>query len=654
MVEAGSTLSTLAVANYSICLILLDWTIDLDWKKTGIVQGVRLRLLRTTSAYRSNELVALPRVHVLLVVGVVDGGFCQLDAFGDALVDPVNTGEDVSGGGKWLMRDLRAVLGRGTRVASTKHSMPVFFSWSWVIFLASLHIVEGPRNPKGGCDSFLSSLAGRWVLRTSNSRHMQKQQLTSHKPVLPRTAAIHMGSCGVDGVQIVSRRLVRPSSISTTANGSNPPTEEAEVIHLTPWDLRLLTTDYIQKGVLLPKALTSGGRLVSDLAASLARALGRFYAFAGRLDAQQCGDGTVTVSLRCTGDGAEVVHAVAPGVAVAHIADSLYTPPVVWSLFSFNQVLGGDAAFQSLPVLSVQITELADGVFIAMSMNHSVGDGTTFWDFFNTWSELNRCGSSELSTPAPVLQRWFVETSPVPIPLPLGKLQRLLRPFARPTVQECFFTFSTASVRKLKARANDEMAGRATATISSLQAVFAHVWRALCRARRLPPEQDTVYYLIVGCRGRVAGIAPGYVGNAVMRSEVPSTAGEIERNGLGWTAWLLNRSVASFDELRVRGWLGRWVREPEFAHMGSLMSDGAAVTTGSSPRFDVFGNDFGWGTPVAVRSGAAEKMDGATTVFKGREKGGSISLEVCVKPGVLPMLVADKEFMDAVTLPAQV
>ena len=148
----------------------------------------------------------------------------------------------------------------------------------------------------------------------------------------------------------------------------------------------------------------------------------------------------------------------------------------------------------------------------------------------------------------------------------------------------------------------------------------------------------------------MAGIPPGYVGNAVVRSEVPSTAGEIERNGLGWTAWLLNRAVASFDEPRVRGWLGRWVQEPEFAHMGSLMSDGgAAVTTGSSPRFDVFRNDFGWGAPVTVRSGAAEKMDGATTAFQGREKVGSISLEVCVRPGVLPRLVADKEFMDAVS-----
>jgi hypothetical protein len=463
-----------------------------------------------------------------------------------------------------------------------------------------------------------------------------------------------MRSYGVDGgVHVVSRRMVRPSLPlpTTTANGSHPVKEDAgEVIHLTPWDLRLLTTDYIQKGILLPKPPTSSGRLVGALEASLARALGLFYAFAGRLAAQERGDGTVTVSLRCTGDGAEFVHATAPGVAAADIVGSLYTPPVVRSFFSLNQVLGGDAAFESLPVLSVQVTEIADGVFIAMSMNHSVGDGTTFWDFFNTWSAISRCGDiSGFSTPAPVLQRWFLETSPVPIPMPFAKLQHLLRPFERPAVQECFFTFSAASVKKLKTTANDEMAGGATATIFSLQALLAHLWRALCRARRLPPEQGTSYYMIIGCRGRVTGIPLGYVGNALVRSDVRSTAGEIERNGLGWTAWLLNRAVASFDEARVRDWLGRWVLEPDFARMASVMSDGAALTTGSSPRFDVFGNDFGWGKPVTVRSGAAEKMDGATTVFEGREKGGSISLEVCVKPGVLARLVADKEFMEAVS-----
>ncbi|CAL5009569.1 unnamed protein product [Urochloa decumbens] len=472
-------------------------------------------------------------------------------------------------------------------------------------------------------------------------------------------------------VRVVSRRMVRPAPPPATVNGNGCrlPKEEVEVIHLTPWDLRLITIDYIQKGILLPKPPVSGDDLVNALQASFSRALARFYPFAGSLASEEHGDGTVSVSLRCTGDGAEFVHAVAPGVAVADIISSLYTPPVVWKFYSLNEVLGADAAIHQLPVLAAQVTELADGVFIGMTLNHSAGDGTAFWHFFNTWSEIHRRAFGgagiitddhdlpdiELSTPPPSLRRWFVETCPVPIAMPFRTLQDIVKPFERTAVQECFFTFPAASVKNLKAQANAEIAGTAAAavaTISSLQAVLAHLWRAVCQARRLPPEQTTFYSVVVGCRGRVTGIPPGYVGNAMVLGRAEATAGEIVDKGLGWAAWLRNRAVAYFDEAGMRESLERWVREPDFMYMGNLSSAGTALVTGSSPRFDVFGNDFGWGKPVAVRSGAGNKADGKATVFEGPERGGSVSLEVCIAPDALERLVADEEFMGAVSLPA--
>jgi hypothetical protein len=238
--------------------------------------------------------------------------------------------------------------------------------------------------------------------------------------------------------------------------------------------------------------------------------------------------------------------------------------------------------------------------------------------------------------------------------MPVGKLQHIVRRLERPEVQECFFTFSATKARKLKARANEEMAGTATgtSTISSLQAVLAHLWRAVCRARRLPPEQVTFYTVMVECRGRVNGIPVGYVGNALSLSKAEATAGEIEEKGLGWTAWQLNRAVASFDEAGTRESLERWVREPEFTYMSKLQSGGGggvALITGSSPRFDVLGNDFGWGRPVSVRSGGANKFDGKVTVYEGPDGAGSMSLEVCLAPAVLAKLIADEEFMEAVS-----
>ncbi|CAM0870696.1 unnamed protein product [Alopecurus aequalis] len=442
-------------------------------------------------------------------------------------------------------------------------------------------------------------------------------------------------------VRIVSRLTVRPS------HGAMPmPSED---IQLTPWDLYGIRLPYNQKGILLPKPPAGGETLVDTLASSLARALGRYYHFAGRLAVQGQGHDTVTISLRCTGEGAELVHAAAPGVAVADIVGSVYTPSSLVSAFfpsGLTGTLGADAAMDSsIPVLSAQVTELLDGVFIGISMNHTAGDGNSLWELFNAWSAINRADTREPPSPPVLHQRWFLDTSPVPIPLPSSALQHVVPRFEPPPAREGFFTFSAASVKKLKVRANEEMA---CSGISSLQALLAHLWRAVARAGCLPPAQEMRYVMIIGARGRIRGIpSTGYVGNAITAGVTGCTVGEILDKGLGWTAWKLNRAVASFDESAMREWLDRWAREPTFLSPGSSRG-GQGMTTSSSPRFDVFGNDFGWGKPVAVRSGRGDKMDGKVTVFEGPERGGSISLAVCLAPQVLERLVADQEFiMDA-------
>jgi hypothetical protein len=45
----------------------------------------------------------------------------------------------------------------------------------------------------------------------------------------------------------------------------------------------------------------------------------------------------------------------------------------------------------------------------------------------------------------------------------------------------------------------------------------------------------------------------------------------------------------------------------------------------------VYGNDFGWGRPLTVQSGVANKFDGQLTVFPGPEER-SMDLEACLSP----------------------
>ena len=441
------------------------------------------------------------------------------------------------------------------------------------------------------------------------------------------------------GVQILSRRMVKPEY-----QKSSPP-PEPETVHLTPWDLQRLTGDYGQKGVVLPKPPPG---VLQHLASSFARALGRFYPLAGRLTV---GDGPgLTISLRCSDQGAEFVHAMAPGVTVADITGTICIPRVVWSLFPLNGVVGMDAVVDpSLPVLAAQITELADGLVVAMSLNHGVADGTTFWDLFNAWSEISRRNGGEISKSTVSLpKRWFLEGCAVPIPLPFSKAEDIARRPEYPPVKECSLLFSPESVRKLKAKANAEMPGGACAgaTISSLQAVLAHLWRATCRARGLPPDQETTCSLAVGCRTRLKVMPRVYVGNAVAGSVGRAAVGEVLGDGrLGWAALLLNRAVAAVDEASVREELAAWPGNPSFRY---LAAGGAAIMGTGSPRFNVYGNDFGWGRPVAVRSGPANKVDGMVTVYEDGGRSGGLELQVCLAPDVVDRLVADKELMSHV------
>ena len=66
---------------------------------------------------------------------------------------------------------------------------------------------------------------------------------------------------------------------------------------------------------------------------------------------------------------------------------------------------------------------------------------------------------------------------------------------------------------------------------------------------------------------------------------------------------------------------------------------------GSSPRFDMYNTDFGWGDPLAVRSGGSFQFDGKLWAHPGKDGGGSIDLEICLYPDFMDALEADTLFI---------
>ncbi|CAN1184180.1 Uncharacterized acetyltransferase At3g50280, partial [Linum perenne] len=129
----------------------------------------------------------------------------------------------------------------------------------------------------------------------------------------------------------------------------------------------------------------------------------------------------------------------------------------------------------------------------------------------------------------------------------------------------------------LKAQANAE-AIDGGGKISTLQTLSSHIWRAVTRNRKNPdPDRETRFYLFAGLRSRLQPKLPeNYLGNAiagcvvVLKEKVLLT----KEKGLGDVAAEINEVVMEQTD---------------------------------DEKYNVYGNDFGWGKPVAMRSGVGNK-----------------------------------------------
>ncbi|ESW08695.1 hypothetical protein PHAVU_009G066600 [Phaseolus vulgaris] len=431
-----------------------------------------------------------------------------------------------------------------------------------------------------------------------------------------------------------------------------------QICNLTPWDIAMLCAHYIQKGLLFKKPSTLVhqhhfiDKLLENLRHSLSLTLSDFYPLAGRLVTRKTQDPpSYAVFIDCeNSDGARFIYATLD-ITISHILSPIDVPPILHSFFDHHKAVNHDG--HTMPLLSIQVTELVDGVFIGCSMNHAIADGTSYWNFFNTWSRIFQAHVQaqgheyEVSTSHQLIHnRWFPNDCSPPINLPFKHHDEFITRFEAPFLRERVFHFSADSIAKLKAKANSECN---TTKISSFQSLSALVWRCITRARSPRYDQRTSCKLATNNRSRMEPLPEEYFGNSIHLVSAETTTGELLENGLGWAAWKLHLTVANHNETVVLQFLKEWLQSPLIYELGRFF-DPYCVSMGSSPRFNVYGNEFGMGKAVAARSGYANKFDGKVTSYPGREGGGSIDLEVCLSPDNMSMLESDEEFMNATSI----
>nr|DAD39381.1 TPA_asm: hypothetical protein HUJ06_013704 [Nelumbo nucifera] len=188
-----------------------------------------------------------------------------------------------------------------------------------------------------------------------------------------------------------------------------------QIYHLNPWDLSLLSLHYIQTGLLFPKPRFSINQedrssiptIIGQLKESLSCTLVHFIPLTGRFITQKSNNPhSYSISVDCRdAPGVEFIHSVAD-LKIADVLSPIDVPPIVHSFFPLNRAVNHDG--HTMPFLAVQVTELLDGIFLGCSFNHVIGDGTSFWHFINTWSEVCRKEIKDkgISHP-PILERWF-------------------------------------------------------------------------------------------------------------------------------------------------------------------------------------------------------------------------------------------------------
>ncbi|KAJ0235306.1 N-hydroxycinnamoyl/benzoyltransferase-like protein [Hirschfeldia incana] len=462
-------------------------------------------------------------------------------------------------------------------------------------------------------------------------------------------------SSSLSEVQIVTECFIKPKTL---------PKKSKEPYHLSALDHLMLSVHYIQKGLLFLKPSQQSGNDATEpindfmdtflqrLKDSLATTLVHFYPLAGRLSTLRTDNPrSHSVFVDCNNSpGAGFIHAKSD-LTVADIVGSKHVPLVVQSFFDHHKAVNLDG--QTISLLSVKVTELVDGVFIGLSMNHSIGDGSSFWQFFNSLSyifssheedtiDTNNNNSLFCLKNPPIFRE---ATGPI-CTLPFSPLDESITRSESPVFKERIFHFSSETVRSLKSMANQDCG---TTMISSLQSLTAFIWRSITRARKAPNDQETTCRFAAGNRSRLSPPLPtNHFGVYISVTSTTARTCNLLENGLGWAALKLHRAVTEHSGEKIASGINRWLKSP-YVLQPERVSDPNLVHMGSSPRFDKYGCEFGMGKAVAVRSGCNGKYDGKVSAYPGRDGGGSIDLEVCLLPEFMEALESDQEFMSFVS-----
>ncbi|KAF5746004.1 putative Anthranilate N-benzoyltransferase protein [Tripterygium wilfordii] len=384
------------------------------------------------------------------------------------------------------------------------------------------------------------------------------------------------------------------------------------------------------------KWLTSSDSIVNSLKDSLSKILVTFYPLAGRL--RRIGRGRL--ELDCNDAGVELIEA----ESNANLEDFGY-----FSLSSECECLVPEVDYnvslEELPLLLIQLTKFqCGGISLCISISHVVADGLSMGHFISEWARTARGEQLQM---APVFDRQALRAnwhSPALDGFELDhhpSLQIAQSSYVEQLekTSDAMLRLTKAQVEKIRNRANDGKMGR---PYSRYEALTAHIWRCVSKARGLKPDQRTAVGVCVDSRGRMQPQLPiGYFGNAIVDVAAVSRSGELVEESLGYACRIIREAIEKVNNRYLRSIVNYLEKQEDLTSFQDLYALGSNqgplygypnIGVVSLLTLPVYGKDFGFGKEICVRPGSYD-FDGDTVIIPSAEGDGSVIVALCLQSG---------------------
>ncbi|KAL3645421.1 hypothetical protein CASFOL_010601 [Castilleja foliolosa] len=302
------------------------------------------------------------------------------------------------------------------------------------------------------------------------------------------------------------------------------------------------------------------------------------------------------------GDSVQLAIAVSGSDFDSLVANHARNADQFYDFIPETPAIKNEPDYKIIPVFALKVTLFPDhGICIGYSNHHSIGDASSIFSFMKTWSSIAKIGESDKSD-SPVFDRTIIN-DPLGIDSIFWKTVKeipfLSSSFHLPTNRvRATFTLHPSDIQKLKQIVLTKKPE--LVQVSSFVVTVSFVWSCMKRAgvevgekigENVPSEEMFVY--TVDVRGRTDPAVPGnYFGNCLAYGKVCLEREELVGDG-GFVkaaeaiAKSIKNKVNKKGELLkgAENWVSEW---------GEYMKRRIVGVSGS-PRFDLYGLDFGWG-----------------------------------------------------------